>query len=48
MRFLLDEAGHAAVRCQTEWRQEFCKLVASRDKGIARTVLARKIAVNLY
>jgi transposase len=48
MRFLLDEAAGVAARCRTEWRQEFCRIAARREKGIARIALARKIAVNLY
>jgi transposase len=48
MRFLLDEAAHVAVRCSPEWRQTYMRLSIHRDNGIARTALARKLAVHLY
>ena len=48
LRFLLVEAGQAAVRCDADWRRRYLHLVMRREPRIAKVAMARKLAVRLY
>ncbi len=48
VRYLLVEAGYAAVRSRPDWRRAFVRLALRRTPAIARVALARKLAVRLY
>jgi transposase len=48
LRFLLVEAGQAAVRCDADWRRRYLHLVMQREPRIAKVAMARKLAVRLY
>ena len=48
LRFLLVEAGQAAVRGDGDWRGQFLHLAMRRERKIAKVAMARKLAVRLY
>jgi transposase len=48
LRFLLVEAGQAAVRCDADWRRRYLHLAMRREPRIAKVAMARKVAVRLY
>jgi transposase len=48
MRFLLEEAAQAAVRCDPDWRRRYVHLAMRRQKNIAKVAMARRLAVRLY
>jgi transposase len=48
LRFLLGEAAQAAARCDSDWRRRYMHLAMRRQRNIAKTAMARRLAVRLY
>ena len=48
LRFLLVEAAQVTVRGVPEWRSKYLHLALRRGRKIAKTAMARKLAVRLY
>jgi transposase len=48
LRMLLVEAAQGAVRCDSEFRNEYLHRCHSKPKGVAKVAAARKLAIRLY
>ncbi|MGA8274626.1 MAG: IS110 family transposase [Candidatus Sulfotelmatobacter sp.] len=48
LRFLLVEAAQVTVRSDPEWRSQYFHLAMRRGRKIAKSAMARKLAVRLY
>src|SRR3984893_11654568 len=48
MRTLLVEAAQTASRFDEELRRDYCRLNARKHSGLARVMVARKLAVRMY
>ena len=48
LRFLLGQAAQSVARCEEQWRRQYVHLTMRRNKAIAKTAMARKLAVRLY
>lgn len=48
LRYLLGQAAQSVARCEEQWRRQYLYLAMRRNKAIAKTAMARKLAVRLY
>jgi len=48
MRFLLVEAGQTAVRGDDQLRRAYRRLAAKKSRGVAKVMVARRLAIRLY
>ena len=48
MRTLLVEAAQTAARCDEELRRDYSRLKARKHSGLAKVMVARKLAVRMY
>jgi transposase len=48
MRFLLVEAGQTAVRGDEPLRRAYRRLAAKKSRGVAKVMVARRLAIRLY
>ncbi|HEX8797728.1 MAG TPA: IS110 family transposase [Terriglobales bacterium] len=48
LRYLLGQAAQSVARCEEQWRRQYVYLAMRRNKAIAKTAMARKLAVRLF
>ena len=48
LRYLLGQAAQSVARCERPWQQQYAHLTMRRNKAIAKTAMARKLAVRLF
>jgi len=48
LRYLLGQAAQSAARCEEQWQRQYVHLTMRRKKAIAKTAMARKLAVRLF
>jgi transposase len=48
LRYLLGQAAQSVARCERQWQQQYAHLTMRRNKAIAKTAMARKLAVRLF
>ena len=48
LRYLLGQAAQSVARCEKQWQRQYAHLLMRRNKAIAKTAMARKLAVRLF